>query len=236
MEPVPELLVQSTFQPAGDQPTAIAALAEGVERGDRYQTLLGITGSGKTATIAWTIEQVQRPTLIIEPNKCLAAQLAAELRELFPQEPGRVLRLLLRLLPARGVPARRRDTYIEKDSSINDEIDRLRHSATAALLTAARRHRGGLGLVHLRPGLARRVPGPASLDAARRATTTTSARSCAALVDLQYDRNDVTLGRGKFRVRGDTIEVHPAYEEHAAAHRAVRRQVERIPRRRPADR
>ena len=126
--------VVSEFQPAGDQPTAIAALAEGIKRGDRFQTLLGITGSGKSATIAWTIEAVQKPTLVIAPNKSLAAQLAQEFKEFFPQNRVEYFVSYYDYYqPEAYMPSS--DTYIEKDSSINDEIDRLRHSATAALLT-----------------------------------------------------------------------------------------------------
>ncbi|HMK62641.1 MAG TPA: DEAD/DEAH box helicase family protein, partial [Acidimicrobiales bacterium] len=130
---MPALEVVSPLRPAGDQPGAIAALSAGVRRGDRFQTLLGITGSGKTATIAWTIEQLNRPTLVIEPNKSLAAQLAAELRELFP---GNRVEYFVSYYdyyqPEAYLPTS--DTYIEKDSSINDEIDRLRHATTSSLL------------------------------------------------------------------------------------------------------
>ena len=156
---VPEFEVVSPFRPAGDQPQAIAGLVAGLERGDRYQTLLGITGSGKTATIAWTIEAVQRPTLIIEPNKSLAAQLAAELKEFFPRNRVEYFVSYYDYYqPEAYVPSS--DTYIEKDSSINDEIDRLRHACTSSPAAPAGHHRGGLGLVHLRAGLARRVPRP----------------------------------------------------------------------------
>src|ERR1700747_2589379 len=131
---MPEFKVVSDFAPAGDQPMAIAQLSEGVRRGDRFQTLLGITGSGKSATIAWTIEAVQRPTLIIAPNKSLAAQLANEMREFFPQNRVEYFVSYYDYYqPEAYLPSS--DTYIEKDSSINDEIDRLRHSATSALLT-----------------------------------------------------------------------------------------------------
>src|SRR6478672_10634033 len=131
---MPKFEVVSEFAPAGDQPQAVAGLAEGVNRGDRFQTLLGITGSGKSATIAWTIEQVQRPTLIIAPNKSLAAQLANEFREFFPANRVEYFVSYYDYYqPEAYMPSS--DTYIEKDSSINDEIDRLRHSATAALLT-----------------------------------------------------------------------------------------------------
>src|SRR5476649_1712927 len=125
--------VVSPFRPAGDQPTAIAELVTGVQRGDAYQTLQGITGSGKTATIAWMIEQVQRPTLIIEPNKSLAAQLSSELRELFPKNRVEFFVSYYDYYqPEAYLPTT--DTYIEKDSSINDEIDRLRHATTSSLL------------------------------------------------------------------------------------------------------
>ena len=131
--PVPPFEVISPFKPAGDQPAAIRALAEGVQAGERYQTLLGITGSGKTATIAWTIESVQRPTLVIEPNKSLAAQLASELKELFPKNRVEYFVSYYDYYqPEAYLPTT--DTYIEKDSSINDEIDRLRHSTTSSLL------------------------------------------------------------------------------------------------------
>ncbi len=130
---MPEFQVVSPFQPSGDQPGAITGLAAGVRRGDPYQTLQGITGSGKTATIAWMIEQVQRPTLIIEPNKSLAAQLSSELRELFPKNRVEFFVSYYDYYqPEAYLPST--DTYIEKDSSINDEIDRLRHATTSSLL------------------------------------------------------------------------------------------------------
>ncbi|MGZ4681996.1 MAG: DEAD/DEAH box helicase family protein, partial [Acidimicrobiales bacterium] len=124
----------SDFQPSGDQPAAVERLTEGVNRGDRFQTLLGITGSGKSATIAWTIEQVQRPTLVIAPNKSLAAQLANEFREFFPDNRVEYFVSYYDYYQPEAYMAAS-DTYIEKDSSVNDEIDRLRHSATSALLT-----------------------------------------------------------------------------------------------------
>ncbi|HMT25837.1 MAG TPA: DEAD/DEAH box helicase family protein, partial [Microthrixaceae bacterium] len=127
-------VVRSEFQPAGDQPKAIGELADGVWRGERFQTLLGITGSGKSATIAWTIEQVQRPTLVLAPNKSLAAQLATEFREFFPDNRVEYFVSYYDYYQPEAYIASS-DTYIEKDSSVNDEIDRLRHSATASLLT-----------------------------------------------------------------------------------------------------
>ena len=205
-----KFVVESPFKPAGDQPEAIAKLATGVKRGDRFQTLLGITGSGKSATIAWTIEQVQRPTLILAPNKSLAAQLAQEMREFFPNNRVEYFVSYYDYYQPEAYIASS-DTFIEKDSSINDEIDRLRHSATAALLT--RRDTIVVASVSCIYGMG--DPGEyrghllelhAGVDYDQRSIL-------ARLVDLQYDRNDMTLGRGNFRVRGDTIEVHPAYEE-----------------------
>mgnify|MGYP001575522959 FL=1 len=132
--PVIPFRVVSDFSPAGDQPQAIAKLAAGVDAGNRFQTLLGITGSGKSATIAWLIEQVQRPTLVLAPNKALGAQLANEFRQFFPENRVEYFVSYYDYYqPEAYLP--QSDTYIEKDSSVNDEIERLRHSATAALLT-----------------------------------------------------------------------------------------------------
>jgi excinuclease ABC subunit B len=132
--PEHRFVVVSEYAPAGDQAKAVALLSEGIRRGDRFQTLLGVTGSGKTATIAWTIEAVQRPTLVIAPNKSLAAQLANEMRQFFPHNRVEYFVSYYDYYqPEAYLPSS--DTYIEKDSSINDEIDRLRHSATSALLT-----------------------------------------------------------------------------------------------------
>lgn len=222
---MPPFQVVSPFRPAGDQPEAIAGLVAGLERGDRYQTLLGITGSGKTATIAWTIEAVQRPTLIIEPNKSLAAQLAAELKEFFPRNRVEYFVSYYDYYqPEAYVPSS--DTYIEKDSSINDEIDRLRHASTSSLLlrpdtivVASVSCIYGLGspdeyrdrIVALHPGE----------DHEQRALLKR-------LVELQYSRNDVTLSRGQFRVHGDTVEIHPAYESRAVRIEFFGDTVERI--------
>ena len=199
-----------TSPPPAISPHAVEKLSEGVFRGDRFQTLLGITGSGKSATIAWTIERVQRPTLILAPNKSLAAQLAQEMREFFPNNRVEYFVSYYDYYqPEAYIPST--DTYIEKDSSINDEIDRLRHSATAALLT--RRDTIVVASVSC-------IYGMGSPDEYRGQLIDLSVgvdydmRSILRrLVDMQFDRNDATLGRGKFRVRGDTIEVHPSYEE-----------------------
>src|ERR1700744_3214159 len=207
---MPAFEVVSDYAPAGDQPVAIASLAAGIERGARSQTLLGITGSGKSATIAWTIESVQRPTLIIAPNKSLAAQLANEMREFFPNNRVEYFVSYYDYYqPEAYLPSS--DTYIEKDSSINDEIDRLRHSTTSSLLTrrdvivvASVSCIYGLGS----PGESRNpILGlhPGEQHDQRGVLTR--------LVDMYYERNDQNLVRGKFRVRGDTIELHPAYEE-----------------------
>ena len=207
---MPAFEVVSHFEPAGDQPTAIAALSAGIEAGERFQTLLGITGSGKSATIAWTIEKTQRATLILAPNKSLAAQLASEMKEFFPNNRVEFFVSYYDYYqPEAYIPSS--DTFIEKDSSVNEEIDRLRHSATAALLTRndtivvasvsciygmgdPEEYRGQLLELHV------------GVDYDQRSILRR-------MVDLQYDRNDMTLGRGNFRVRGDTVEIHPAYEE-----------------------
>jgi excinuclease ABC subunit B len=207
---VPPLKVESDFAPAGDQPQAVAQLAAGIERGDRFQTLLGITGSGKSATIAWTVEQVQRPTLIIAPNKSLAAQLATEMREFFPHNRVEYFVSYYDYYqPEAYIPSS--DTYIEKDSSINDEIDRLRHSATAALLT--RRDVIVVASVSCIYGMGDPDEYRGQLLELHTGVDYDQRSILRRLVDLQYDRNDMTLGRGKFRVRGDTIEIHPAYDE-----------------------
>ena len=202
--------VVSSFEPAGDQPAAIEALASGVARGDRFQTLLGITGSGKSATVAWTIERVQRPTLVLAPNKSLAAQLANELRELFP---GNRVEYFVSYYdyyqPEAYMPSS--DTYIEKDSSVNDEIDRLRHSATSALLT--RRDTIVVASVSAIYGLGSPEEYETQLLVLNQGTEHDQRSILRRLVDLQYERNDMNLTRGRFRVRGDTIEIHPAYEE-----------------------
>jgi excinuclease ABC subunit B len=202
--------VVSDFQPAGDQPTAIAKLADGIDRGDRFQTLLGITGSGKSATIAWTIEQVQRPTLVLAPNKSLAAQLAAEFKEFFPENRVEYFVSYYDYYQPEAYIASS-DTYIEKDSSINDEIDRLRHSSTAALLT--RRDTIVVASVSCIYGMGNPDEYRRQLLELHTGIEYDQRSILRTLVDLQYDRNDMTLGRGKFRVRGDTIEIHPAYEE-----------------------
>ncbi len=200
----------SEFAPAGDQPGAVAALSAGIGNGERYQTLLGITGSGKSATIAWTIEQVQKPTLVIAPNKSLAAQLANEFREFFPDNRVEYFVSYYDYYQPEAYIAST-DTYIEKDSSINDEIDRLRHSATAALLT--RRDVIVVASVSCIYGLGSPEEYRENVLFHLVGDHIDQRDFLRKLVDMQYDRNDANLTRGRFRVRGDTIEVHPAYEE-----------------------
>jgi excinuclease ABC subunit B len=202
--------VVSEYQPAGDQPKAIAQLAEGIERGDRFQTLLGITGSGKSATVAWTVEKVQRPTLILAPNKSLAAQLAQEMKEFFPKNRVEYFVSYYDYYQPEAYIASS-DTFIEKDSSVNDEIDRLRHSATAALLT--RRDTIVVASVSCIYGMGNPEEYRGNLLELHVGVDYDQRSLLRRLVDLQYDRNDMTLGRGNFRVRGDTIEVQPAYDE-----------------------
>ena len=217
--------VVSEFQPAGDQPAAIAALAKGINRGDRFQTLLGITGSGKSATMAWTIEAVQRPTLILAPNKSLAAQLAQEMKEFFPKNRVEYFVSYYDYYqPEAYIPSS--DTFIEKDSAINDEIDRLRHSATAALLT--RRDTIVVASVSCIYGMGDPDEYRGNLLELHVGVDYDQRSILKRLVDLQYDRNDLTLGRGNFRVRGDTIEVHPAYDETVTRFEMFGDTVERI--------
>ncbi len=224
---MPPFRVVSDFQPAGDQPKAIELLSAGVERGDRFQTLLGITGSGKSATVAWTIEKVQRPTLVLAPNKSLAAQLAGEFRSFFPENRVEYFVSYYDYYqPEAYLPSS--DTYIEKDSSINDEIDRLRHSTTASLLT--RRDVIVVASVSCIYGLGSPeeyrdrilVLHPGELHDQRKILTH--------LVEMHYERNDQNLVRGRFRVRGDTIEVHPAYEEYAVRIELFGDEIERLTR------
>jgi len=217
--------VVSDFAPAGDQPRAIEGLSRSIDAGNRFQTLLGITGSGKSATIAWTIEQVQRPTLVIAPNKSLAAQLANEFREFFPHNRVEYFVSYYDYYqPEAYMPSS--DTYIEKDSSVNDEIDRLRHSATSALLT--RRDVIVVASVSCIYGLGGPSEYRDQLLVVNRGAEHDQRAILRRLVDMQYERNDMNLVRGKFRVRGDTIEVHPAYDETAVRIELFGDEVERI--------
>ena len=194
-------------------------------RGDRYQTLYGVTGSGKTATIAWTIEAVQRPTLIIEPNKSLAAQLSSELRELMPKNRVEFFVSYYDYYqPEAYLPTT--DTYIEKDSSINDEIDRLRHATTSSLLM--RRDVVVVASVSCIYGLGSPEEYSGRILGVQVGQQVDQRDLLRRLVDLQYARNDVNLVRGTFRAHGDTVEVHPAYEEAALRIELFGDTVERI--------
>ena len=217
--------VVADFQPAGDQPSAIASLTEGIKRGDRFQTLLGITGSGKSATMAWTVEQVQRPTLVLAPNKSLAAQLANEFREFFPHNRVEYFVSYYDYYqPEAYMPAS--DTYIEKDASLNDEIERLRHSTTAALLT--RRDVVVVASVSCIYGLGNPSEYKDKFLLLRMGEERDLRSILRRLVDMHYDRNDTNLARGCFRVRGDTLEVKPAYEENVMRVEFFGDEVERI--------
>jgi excinuclease ABC subunit B len=213
---VPEFRINPAYSPVADQPKARGELAGGIVDGDRFQTLLGVTGSGKTATMAFTIEQVQRPALVIAHNKTLAAQLCNEFREFFPHNAVEYFVSYYDYYqPEAYVPAQ--DLYIEKDSSINDEIDRLRHSATAALF--ARRDVIVVASVSCIYGLGSPDKYDAQVVLLKRGDMVERDDVLRKLVDNHYTRNDQSLGRGGFRVRGETLEVFPAYAE--SAYRAV---------------
>ncbi len=222
---MPEFQLVSDFEPAGDQPTAIAELSAGGEAGARYQTLLGITGSGKSFTIAGLIAAVQRPTLILAPNKSLAAQLAAEFREFFPHNRVEYFVSYYDYYqPEAYLPSS--DTYIEKDSSINDEIDRLRHSATSALLS--RRDVVIIASVSAIYGLGSPETYATQLLTLNVGEEHDQRAILKRLVELQYERNDMSFVRNKFRVRGDTIEIFPAYEERGIRVQLFGDEIERI--------
>ncbi|MDA8038799.1 MAG: excinuclease ABC subunit UvrB [Actinomycetota bacterium] len=224
---MPKFRVKSDFQPAGDQPGAIESLSRALAQGDRFQTLLGITGSGKSATVAWTIEQAQRPTLVLAPNKSLAAQLAGELRALFPDNRVEYFVSYYDYYqPEAYLPSS--DTYIEKDSSINDEIDRLRHSTTASLLT--RRDVIVVASVSCIYGLGSPEEYRDRILVLRPGEVHDQRSVLTRLVEMHYERNDQNLVRGRFRVRGDTVEVHPAYEEIAVRIELFGDEIERMTR------
>src|SRR3954467_11255255 len=202
--------VVSDFEPSGDQPAAIAELEKRVRAGEQDVVLLGATGTGKSATTAWLIEKLQRPTVVMAPNKTLAAQLANELREMLPNNAVEYFVSYYDYYQPEAYIAQT-DTYIEKDSSINDDVERLRHSATQNLLSrrdvvvvASVSCIYGLGTPqsYLDRSVKLDVGGEIDRDAFLRL-----------LVDVQYTRNDLAFARGTFRVRGDTVEIIPAYEE-----------------------
>src|SRR5882672_5541119 len=207
-----EFKTTAAYRPTGDQPTAVATLAEGLECGERYQTLLGATGTGKTATMAFTIEKVQRPALVIAHNKTLAAQLCNEFREFFPKNAVEYFVSYYDYYqPEAYVPAQ--DLYIEKDSSINEEIDRLRHSATAALF--ARRDVIIVASVSCIYGLGSPQVYNEKMQLFKVGAEIDRDEVLRKLVKMQYQRNDQVLGRGAFRVRGEVLEIMPSYAESA---------------------
>src|SRR6478752_7060287 len=205
--------LRSDFTPKGDQPAAIESLVKSYEAGAQYQTLLGITGSGKTFTMANVIQHYGRPTLIMAPNKTLAAQLYAEMRDLFPEAAvAFFVSYYDYYQPEAYIPTT--DTFIEKDAIINDQIDRMRHAATHALLSrpdviivASVSCIYGIGSAESYHGL---------LIKLEKGTEHRRDTLLRRLVDIQYQRNDIDFHRGTFRVRGDVVEIFPAYEEATA--------------------
>ncbi len=202
--------VISEYQPAGDQPQAIAELAERIKAGEKDIVLMGATGTGKSATTAWLVEQVQRPTLVMVQNKTLAAQLANEFRELLPNNAVEYFVSYYDYYqPEAYVP--QTDTFIEKDSSINEEVERLRHSATNSLLT--RRDTIVVATVSCIYGLGTPEEYVAGMVTLRRGMQLNRDDMLRQFVAMQYTRNDMDFHRGTFRVRGDTVEIIPMYEE-----------------------
>ncbi|HEY7848897.1 MAG TPA: DEAD/DEAH box helicase family protein, partial [Ktedonobacterales bacterium] len=222
---MPDFQVVAPFQPTGDQPTAIEELVESVQHGNHYQTLLGVTGSGKTFTVAQVVERLQRPTLVLAPNKTLAAQLYAEYKEFFPNNAVEYFVSYYDYYqPEAYIP--RSDTYVEKESQLNEEIEKLRLSATRSLferrdtlIVASVSCIYGLGspeeygdvVLVLKVGESRRRD-----------------RILRWLTDIQYERNDTNFVRGKFRVRGDTLEIYPSYEDLAIRIEFFGDEIERI--------
>ncbi len=217
--------VVSEFQPTGDQPQAIEKLVSGLERGLREQVLLGVTGSGKTFTMAKVIERVQRPTLVIAPNKTLAAQLASEFKDFFPDNAVEYFVSYYDYYQPEAYVART-DTYIEKDADINEEIDKLRHAATRALLT--RRDTLIVASVSCIYGLGSPEEYQSFVAYVRKGERKSRQLLVRQLVNMQYERNDFDLSRGKFRIRGDTLELLPAYEDIAVRIQFWGDEVERI--------
>ena len=217
--------VVSDYQPSGDQPTAIAEITKRLQGGEQDVVLLGATGTGKTATVAWVAEQVQRPILVMQPNKTLAAQFANELRQLFPDNAIEYFVSYYDYYqPEAYVP--QTDTYIEKDSSINEEVERLRHSATNSLLT--RRDVIVVSTVSCIYGLGTPQEYVDRMLRLRVGQEHDRDSILRRLVEIQYTRNDMTFTRGTFRVRGDTLEVFPVYEELAVRIEFFGDEIERL--------
>ncbi|NQW19246.1 MAG: excinuclease ABC subunit UvrB [Chloroflexi bacterium] len=217
--------IEANFQPTGDQPAAIKALVAGIHENLRDQTLLGVTGSGKTFTMAKIIEEVQRPTLVIAHNKTLAAQLAAEFQDFFPRNSVQYFVSYYDYYqPEAYIP--QSDTYIEKESDVNEEIDRLRHSATRALLT--RRDTLIVASVSCIYGLGSPEEYRSVVLSLRKGEEPGLRKVVRKLIDMYYERNDMEMVRGRFRLRGDTLELMPAYEELAIRVQFFGDEIERI--------
>ncbi|WP_341242839.1 DEAD/DEAH box helicase family protein, partial [uncultured Nocardioides sp.] len=217
--------VVSDYQPGGDQPAAIAEISKRINGGEQDVVLLGATGTGKTATVAWVAEQVQRPLLVLQPNKTLAAQFANELRQLFPDNAVEYFVSYYDYYqPEAYVP--QTDTYIEKDSSINEEVERLRHSATNSLLT--RRDVIVVSTVSCIYGLGTPQEYVDRMLRLRVGEERDRDSILRQLVEIQYTRNDMSFTRGTFRVRGDTLEIFPVYEEHAVRIEFFGDEIERL--------
>ena len=207
---MPEFEVVADFKPTGDQPEAIESAVRGIKEGMTQQTLMGVTGSGKTFTMACIVERVQRPTLVIAHNKTLAAQLATEFKEFFPHNSVEYFVSYYNYYqPEAYVP--RSDTYIEKDADVNEELDKLRHAATRALLT--RRDVLIVASVSCIFGLGSPEEYQSFVAYIRKGESRNRNRLIRQLVDMQYERNDMDFARGNFRIRGDTMEILPAYED-----------------------
>src|SRR5690349_5748674 len=232
MRPVTDLVrrvapfkVVSDYEPSGDQPAAIAEITKRINAGEQDVVLLGATGTGKTATVAWVAEQVQRPVLVMQPNKTLAAQFANELRQLFPDNAVEYFVSYYDYYqPEAYVP--QTDTYIEKDSSINEEVERLRHSATNSLLT--RRDVIVVSTVSCIYGLGTPQEYVDRMVRLKVGEERDRDQLLRQLVNIQYTRNDLAFTRGTFRVRGDTLEVFPVYEELAIRVEFFGDEVERL--------
>jgi excinuclease ABC subunit B len=222
---MPDFKLVSDFQPTGDQPEAIDKLAAGLAQRDRHQTLLGVTGSGKTFTMASVIERANAPTLVLAPNRTLAAQLCAEFKEFFPENAVEYFVSYYDYYqPEAYIP--RTDTYIAKDADINDEIDKLRHAATRALFE--RRDVLIVASVSCIYGLGEPEEYQSFVVTFKKGERLERARAMRRLVDMQYERNDMNLVRGKFRLRGDSLTIQPSYEELAVRVDFFGDEVERI--------
>jgi len=222
---MPDFEVVSPFRPTGDQPRAIAALADGLSRGDMYQTLLGVTGSGKTASMAWLVERVQRPTLVLAPNKTLAGQLYAEFKEFFPHNAVEYFVSYYDYYQPEAYIARS-DTYVEKESTQNEEIEKLRLSATRSLFE--RRDVLIVASVSCIYGLGSPEDYGQTVVKLKRGELQRRDKVLRLLNAIQYERNDMEFSRGKYRVRGDVLEIYPSYEELAVRVEFFGDEIERI--------